>query len=227
MNPGVENELKIQLDRINAEIAFALKAAKRHSGETTLIAVSKTVDSDKIESAIVSGQTIFGENRVNEAKKKWPDLLNRFPNVELHLLGSLQSNKVRDAVKLFDVIQSVDRISIAEAIAKEVEKQAKQVKIFIQVNTGQEPQKGGVEFDELSALIGKCKQLGLNVVGLMCIPAALKDPDPDFRALAQAGRQFLLPNLSMGMSGDFKKAISCGSTHVRVGTAIFGSRAYK
>ena len=195
------------------------------AGRAHLVAVSKTVTGAAIEPVISAGQRIFGENRVQEAASKWPTLRLRYPKLELHLIGPLQSNKAAEAVSLFDVIQTVDRPKIAEALAKEMKKQGRALRCFVQVNIGSEPQKAGVEPDGLDDFLELCrKDYGLNVVGLMCIPPAESDPKPYFRAMAQMARRNGLQELSMGMSGDFEAAIAEGATYVRVGSAIFGGR---
>jgi pyridoxal phosphate enzyme (YggS family) len=190
----------------------------------TLIAVSKTFGADEIRPVIEAGQRDFGENRVQEAQAKWPALKRETPGLKLHLIGPLQSNKTRDAVALFDAIHSVDRPKIAEAIATEMVKQGRALELFVQVNTGDESQKAGVSLGEADRLVARCRELGLNVLGLMCIPPAEADPVPHFKMLAEIARRNGLAKLSMGMSGDFEKAIACGATHVRVGSAIFGAR---
>ena len=196
------------------------------AGRAHLVAVSKAFSGVAVEPVISAGQRIFGENRVQEATLKWPALRLRHPALELHLIGPLQSNKVAEAVSLFDVIQTVDRPKIAEALAKEMKKQGRALRCFVQVNIGHEPQKTGVDPDGLDVFLGQCSQgFGLNVVGLMCIPPAESDPKPYFRAMAQMARRNGLQELSMGMSGDFKAAIAEGATYVRVGSAIFGGRS--
>ena len=196
------------------------------AGRAHLVAVSKTVTGAAIEPVISAGQRIFGENRVQEAASKWPTLRLRYPKLELHLIGPLQSNKAAEAVSLFDVIQTVDRPKIAEALAKEMKKQGRALRCFVQVNIGSEPQKAGVDPGGLDDFLRRCrKSYGLDVVGLMCIPPAESDPKPYFRAMAQMARRNGLQELSMGMSGDFEAAIAEGATYVRVGSAIFGGRS--
>lgn len=195
------------------------------AGRAKLVAVSKTFGATEIEPILGAGQRIFGENRVQEAATKWPELRGRHVDVELHLIGPLQSNKAAEAVALFDVIQTVDRPKIAEALAKEMKKQARSLPCFVQVNIGQEPQKAGIAPADLDDFLGLClKGHGLNVVGLMCIPPAENDPRPYFKSLAQMAARNGLHELSMGMSGDFEAAIAEGATYVRVGSAIFGER---
>ena len=190
-----------------------------------LIAVSKTFFAPDIIPILDAGQRVFGENRVQEAKDKWPDLKAAYSGVELHLIGPLQSNKAADAVALFDVIQTVDRTKIAAALAKECQKQQRKLEFFIQVNTGREPQKAGVTPEDADSFIYNCiKTIGLNIVGLMCIPPAADDPRPHFRMLRELADRNTLHQLSMGMSSDFEIAIAEGATAVRVGSAIFGSR---
>jgi PLP dependent protein len=190
-----------------------------------LIAVSKTFDEAAIRPILEAGQRAFGENRVQEAAQKWPHLRKEYAGVELHLIGPLQSNKAAEAVALFDVIQTVDRPKIAEALARECKKQERHLQFYIQVNTGLEPQKAGVGPDEADAFIKTCRgELGLNIVGLMCIPPAEEDPRPHFKMLRQIAQRNGLSQLSMGMSSDFEIAIAEGATQVRVGSAIFGAR---
>jgi pyridoxal phosphate enzyme (YggS family) len=168
---------------------------------------------------------VFGENRVQEAKGKWPALKLRWPDIELHLIGPLQSNKAAEAVELFDAIHTVDRPKIAEALAREMRKQAKALKLFVQVNTGREPQKAGIDPDAADAFLAACRDVhGLAISGLMCIPPAEEDPKPHFDMLGAIARRNGIPLLSMGMSGDYAAAVACGATHVRVGSAIFGTR---
>ncbi len=189
----------------------------------TLVAVSKTFGAPEIVPVIEAGQFVFGENRVQEAKAKWPELKSRWPGIELHLVGPLQSNKAAEAVALFDCIHSIDRPKIAEAIAAEMKRQQRSVKLFIQINTGREPQKAGIDPDEADSFIASCA--ALPVIGLMCLPPAEVDPVPHFELLKSIAARNGLKGLSMGMSGDFEKAIAHGATHVRVGSAIFGTRA--
>jgi pyridoxal phosphate enzyme (YggS family) len=209
------------LDRITA----AARTAGRRPDEVTLIAVSKTFPAEEIEPVLAAGQLVFGENRVQEAKSKWPKLLTARPNVRLHLIGPLQSNKAADAVRLFDAIHTVDRPRIAEALAAEMKRQARKPQLFVQVNTGDEPQKAGISLSGADAFIAQCRNdHGLEIAGLMCIPPVIEDPATHFRLLADLARRNRLPFLSMGMSGDFEAAIAMGATHVRVGSAIFGHR---
>lgn len=203
----------------------AVSAAGRAPGAVTLIAVSKTFEGPEIVPVIEAGQRVFGENRVQEAKAKWPALKMRWPDVELHLIGPLQSNKAADAVQLFDAIHTVDRPKIAQAIAAEMRKQAKPVTLFVQVNTGREPQKAGIDPDQVDGFLKDCREVhGLEISGLMCIPPVGEDPGPHFELLRDIARRNGIGKLSMGMSGDYAAAIAAGATHVRVGSAIFGSR---
>jgi pyridoxal phosphate enzyme (YggS family) len=213
------------LAKVRAAIAAAEAAAARPSGSVGLVAVSKTKPVEEIRPVIAAGQRVFGENRVQEAQSKWPELKAETPDLELHLIGPLQSNKTADAVALFDVIQTVDREKIAREIAREIKKQGRAPGLFIQVNTGSEPQKAGVEPDEAAAFIDLCRnELGLEIRGLMCIPPFDENPGPHFALLAKIAREAELQDLSMGMSDDYETAIAFGATLVRVGSAIFGAR---
>ena len=209
---------------ILARIAAARKAAIAPAPATHLVAVSKTVPQEGIRQALAAGQRLFGENRVQEAQSKYPQLKAEFPDLELHLIGPLQSNKVKEAAALFDVIQSLDRIKLADALAAERDKSGRCPRLFLQINTGEEPQKAGVVPQEASALIDYVRKLDLPLDGLMCIPPADDDAAPHFAFLAKLARDHGLKNLSMGMSGDFELAVKFGATHVRVGTALFGAR---
>lgn len=210
---------------IRARIAAAAKAAGRAPDDIRLVAVSKTFDAAAVSAAIGCGQRVFGENRVQEAQAKYPALRAAHPDLELHLIGPLQTNKVREAVALFDVIQTVDRPKLASAIAAASAKTGRSVRCFIQVNTGAEPQKAGVLPDAADGFIAEVRQQHrLTVEGLMCIPPVEEDPARHFGLLRDIAKRNGLPSLSMGMSGDFETAIGCGATHVRVGSAIFGSR---
>ena len=212
------------LQEVRAKIAKACKIARRDPGEVTLVAVSKTHPAEAIEPLLVEGQRHFGENRVQEAQDKWPALRERYPDVTLHLVGQLQSNKAEDAVELFDVIHSLDRPSLVKALAKAFEKTGKRVPCFIQVDVGDEPQKGGCAVAELPALIAQAREAGIPLVGLMCLPPADIEPAPFFALLDKLARDHGLEGRSMGMSGDYETAILLGATHVRVGTALFGAR---
>ncbi len=213
-----------RLDAVRASIARAAGLAGRSPGEVTLIAVSKTHPAEAILPLLEAGQRAFGENRVQEAQAKWPELRERFPDVELHLVGQLQSNKAEEAVALFDCIHSVDRPSLADALGKAMEKLARRPRCFVQVNIGDEPQKGGCPVAELPALLDQCRAAGLPIEGLMCIPPADVEPAPYFALLAKLARRHGVTSLSMGMSADFETAVTIGATHVRVGTALFGER---
>lgn len=213
------------LAEIRSRIAGAALAWRRRPEEVTLVAVSKTHPAEAVEIALAAGQTVFGENRVQEAQGKFPALKARHPELELHLIGPLQSNKTKEAVALFDVIQSLDREKLAHALAAEIAKQNRRPALFVQVNTGEEPQKAGIAPRETDAFVALCRQqLKLNIAGLMCIPPAEENPAPHFALLREIARRNDIGALSMGMSGDFETAIQFGATHVRVGTAIFGSR---
>jgi len=213
------------LKKVLNGVVAAAQAAGRAPETVTLIAVSKTFDGPDIVPVIEAGQRVFGENRVQEAKAKWPALRMAWPDVELHLIGPLQSNKAAEAVQLFDAIHTIDRPKIAAAIAAEMRRQAKPLKLFVQVNTGREPQKAGIDPDQADAFLRECRDLhGIEISGLMCIPPAEEDPVPHFTLLAEIARRNGLSRLSMGMSGDYPAAIACGATHVRVGSAIFGGR---
>jgi len=212
------------LAAILARIALARKAAIRPAPATHLVAVSKTVSEAGIRAALAAGQRRFGENRVQEAAAKFPALKADYPDLELHLIGPLQTNKVKEAMTLFDVIQTLDRPKLADALAAERDRGAKCPRLFIQVNTGEEPQKAGVLPADLEALLAHARALKLPVEGLMCIPPVEDDAAPHFAFLLKRARELGLANISMGMSGDFELAIKFGATHVRVGTAIFGER---
>jgi len=211
------------LAAILARIDAARKAAVRPAPATHLIAVSKTVDEAGIRAALAAGQRRFGENRVQEAQAKFPALRQDYPDLELHLIGPLQTNKAKEAMALFDVIQSLDRIRLADALAAERDKGARVPRLFIQVNTGEEEQKAGVLPADLEALLAHARRLELPVEGLMCIPPVEDDAAPHFAFLLKRARDLGLSQLSMGMSGDFELAIKFGATHVRVGSAIFGA----
>lgn len=212
------------LAAIRQRIAAAQRAAGREDAAVTLVAVSKTHGADRVEALLRAGQRVFGENRVQEAQGKFPALKAAWPDLELHLIGPLQTNKAREAVALFDVIQSVDRRKLAEALAQEMAKQGRRLPVFVQVNTGEEEQKAGVAPQEADAFVAECRGLGLDVVGLMCIPPLDEEPSPHFALLAKIAARNGLRQVSMGMSGDFETAIRLGATHVRVGTALFGER---
>ena len=215
-----------RLAEVRSRIAIAESAAGRPAGSVKLIAVSKTFESEEILPVIQAGQRVFGENRVQEARGKWPTLRDGFPDLELHLIGPLQSNKVSDAVALFDAIHTVDRDKIAAGLAAEILKQGRSLRLFVQVNTGAEPQKAGVLAEDVDAFVGRCRDVHRLIVnGLMCIPPVDQAPAPHFALLAKIAQRLDLPSLSMGMSSDYEAAIAFGATHVRVGSAIFGSRS--
>jgi pyridoxal phosphate enzyme (YggS family) len=199
--------------------------AGRETGEVTLVAVSKTHPAEAIEPLLEAGQTVFGENRVQEAQRKWPQLRERWPAAELHLVGQLQSNKADDAMALFNCIHSLDRPSLVAALAKAMDKAGRRVPCFVQVDIGEEPQKGGCALPDLPALLAEARAADIPVIGLMCVPPLGIEPAPFFALLDKLARDNGLPGRSMGMSGDYETAIMLGATHVRVGTALFGERA--
>jgi len=210
---------------VRRDIAAACTKASRDPGAVTLVAITKTFAADVIEPVLAAGQRIFGENRVQEAKAKWPPLQERHGDVELHLVGPLQSNKAKEAVALFDCIHTLDRPSLCEALAKEIARQGKRPRLLVQVNTGAEPQKAGILPEAADDFIRRCRaDYGLAIEGLMCIPPLDEPPAPHFALLAKIAARNGLQLLSMGMSADFALAIEFGATHVRVGTAIFGAR---
>lgn len=214
-----------RLAAVRAEIDRACRDAGRAPGSVTLVAVSKTFGGEAIEPVIAAGQRVFGENRVQEAKAKWPGLQARYPGIELHLIGPLQSNKAREAVAMFDVIHSLDRPSLAEALAKEIARQGRTPRLLVEINTGGEPQKAGVLPEQADDFIRRCRdEFRLPIAGLMCLPPADEPPAPHFALTAKIARRNKLNLLSMGMSADFPIAIAMGATHVRIGTAIFGGR---
>ncbi|ACM28525.1 YggS family pyridoxal phosphate-dependent enzyme [Agrobacterium sp. SHOUNA12C] len=218
-------ELQERLNEVRSHIAVAERQAGRPGGAVQLVAVSKTFDADAIRPAISAGQRVFGENRVQESQGKWPALKAETPDIELHLIGPLQSNKAADAVALFDVIETVDREKIARALADEIKRQGKAIRLYVQVNTGLEPQKAGIAPDDTVAFVDLCRnELGLSIEGLMCIPPADENPGPHFGLLAKLARKAGVDKLSMGMSSDYEIAVAFGATSVRVGSAIFGAR---
>lgn len=221
----VTSPLPNALATVEQDIARACSHARRERASVTLVAVSKTFDAEAILPVIAAGQRVFGENRVQEAKAKWPELMSAHPGLALHLIGPLQSNKAKEAVALFDAIHSVDRPSICEALAKEIGRQQRTPQLFVQLNTGEEPQKAGIAPAEADAFIAACRdKYGLKISGLMCIPPVDDAPAPHFALTAKIAARNGLANLSMGMSADFAIAIQFGATHVRVGSAIFGAR---
>jgi pyridoxal phosphate enzyme (YggS family) len=214
-----------QLAEVRSRIAGAAKTAGRAAADVTLVAVSKTHGADRVRELLGAGQRVFGENRVQEAEEKFPPLKLEYPDLELHLIGPLQTNKVRNAVALFDVIQSVDRERLAAALAREMERAGKRPACFVQVNTGEEPQKAGVLPADLDAFVAACRDThGLPVVGLMCIPPVDEEPALHFALLAKMAARNGLARVSMGMSADYETAVRLGATHVRVGSALFGAR---
>lgn len=221
------NTSAAQLQTVQGNIAKAAADAGRDPSDVILVAVSKTFGADDIRPVLEAGQRIFGENRVQEAQAKWPELRAGFPDIELHLIGPLQSNKAKEAVALFDVIETVDREKIAAELAKEMRRQDRHPALFVQVNTGLEPQKAGIDPRETAAFVARCRDVhGLAIEGLMCIPPVDENPGPHFALLEKLAREAGVGKLSMGMSGDYETAIAFGATHVRVGSAIFGARDY-
>ena len=216
---------EVRLAAVRQAIAAAAKEVGRPADATTLIAVSKTFDAEQIEPVLQAGHTDFGENRVQEALGKWPDLKTKYPGTRVHLIGPLQSNKTKDAVALFDAIHSIDRPKIAKAIADEMARQNRPLALFIQVNTGEEPQKAGIMPGDAQAFVEQCrKDLGLQIQGLMCIPPVDEEPAVHFAFLAKLAEDCGVDGLSMGMSSDYETAVRFGASHVRVGSAIFGAR---
>ncbi len=220
MTAASPTQIAAHLAEVNARIDRAARAGGRTGADVTLIAVSKTFPAEVVERALAAGQRHFGENRVQEAQAKWPALKAKYPDVVLHLIGGLQTNKVKEALALFDVIHTVDRPRLAEAIARHDASRP----CFVQVNTGEEEQKGGVMPLETDAFVADCRRLGLDLRGLMCIPPADDPPAPHFALLRKFARRNGLAGLSMGMSGDYECAAEMGATHIRVGSAIFGAR---
>jgi PLP dependent protein len=220
-----ENDAVEGLRQVRESIRRSASDYDRDPASITLVAVSKTFPAEAIAPVLAAGQRVFGENYVQEAKAKWPRLRDHYPDVELHMIGPLQSNKAREAVELFDVIHTLDRPSLAESLAKEIARQGKKPRLLVQVNTGEEPQKGGVIPTEVNTFLEACRtKYGLTIEGLMCIPPAEDPPSPHFALLNTIAERHGLKFLSMGMSADFDAAIQLGATHVRVGSAIFGAR---
>ena len=218
-------DINARLGLVRQEVALAAEASGRKPAGVKLVAVTKTVPAPMIEEAIEAGQRVFGENRVQEARVKWPALKEQHAGIELHLIGPLQSNKVREAVALFDVIETLDRPKLARALAEEIARAGRRPRLFVQVNTGEEPQKAGVTPGETEAFVALCGDtFGLAIDGLMCIPPFDEEPAMHFALLAKLAERLGLDDLSMGMSGDFARAIQFGATSVRIGTAIFGER---
>ena len=223
-DPAAAIEVPARLRLVRQEIALAVEAAGRDPDSVKLVAVTKTVPAQVIEETIEAGQRCFGENRVQEADAKWAALKERHPGIELHLIGPLQSNKVREAVDLFDVIETVDRPKLARALAEGMARAGKHPRLFVQVNTGEEPQKAGVLPGEAESFVALCRDtFGLTVDGLMCIPPLDEEPAMHFALLAKLAERIGVKELSMGMSGDFARAVAFGATYVRIGTAIFGA----
>jgi len=221
----MEGVIAANLAAVKGRIAAAANAARRPEDEVALVAVSKTHPAEAVREALAAGQRVFGENRVQEAQAKYPALREAFPDLVLHLIGPLQTNKVRDAVALFDVIESVDRPRVAEALAREMKRTGRRLPCLIEVNIGEEPQKSGIMPAGADDFVADCRnRLGLPIVGLMCVPPLDREPSPYFALLREIARRTDLRLLSMGMSADFETAIRFGATHVRVGTAIFGAR---
>jgi hypothetical protein len=221
----MEGVIAANLVAVRDRIAVAARAADRTPESVTLVAVGKTHPAAIVRQALIAGHRVFGENRVQEAQAKYPELRDEFPDLALHLIGPLQTNKVRDAVALFDVIESIDRLRLAQALASEMERSGRRLPCLIEVNTGEEPQKAGIMPADADGFILECRErLDLPIIGLMCVPPLDEEPAPHFALLREIARRNDLPILSMGMSGDFEKAIRFGATHVRVGTAIFGTR---
>lgn len=221
------SDVRRRYEALVAAIAKAAASVGRPADTVTLVAVSKTHGEDAILPVIEAGQRVFGENKVQESQGKWPSLKQRFPDIELRLIGPLQSNKTADAVALFDVIETVDREKIAREIAKEMAKQGRAPRLYVQVNTGEEPQKAGIMPTEAVAFVERCRaEHGLSIEGLMCIPPAEENPGPHFALLRKLAGEAGVEKLSMGMSGDFETAVEMGATSVRVGSAIFGARDY-
>src|SRR5260221_1055059 len=228
MMSGATNVLETPLAKVRDQIARACAEARRDPASVTLVAISKTFGADAIEPIIAAGQRVFGENRVQEAKAKWPALLERTPDLELHMIGPLQSNKAKEVVALFHAIHSVDRPSLCEALAKEISSQGRRPLLFVEINTGAEAQKAGVLPQDADGFLKRCRDdHGLAIDGLMCIPPADEAPAPHFALTAKIAARNGLKRLSMGMSADYPIAIAMGATHVRVGSAIFGARDYR
>jgi len=220
-----ETDIQENLSGIRARIAAAAEEARRPADAVTLVAISKAFPAQTVRLALAAGHRVFGENRVQEADAKWPALKAEYPDARLHLVGTLQRNKAARAVGLFDVIETIDRARLARAVAAEIKAGGRDVTCLIQVNTGEEPQKGGVAPDDVDAFVAECRsEIGLPVTGLMCIPPADEEPALHFALLAEIARRNGLEHLSMGMSADFETAVRLGATHVRVGTGVFGER---
>lgn len=220
-DPGA---ISARYQKVLGEIRVAEASAGRAVGSVTLVAVSKTFGAEAIRPVLAAGQRVFGENRVQEAMAKWPALKAEYPHTELHLIGPLQTNKAREAVRLFDVIETLDRPKLAHALAAAIEKEGRTPRLLIEVNLGAEAQKSGIAPGEIGALLDLARALNLSVQGLMCIPPQEDEPMRYFEELERLGAKYRLEKLSMGMSADFRAAIAAGATHVRIGSAIFGAR---
>ena len=216
----------MSLDAIVKRLEAAERSANRDIGSTELIAVSKVQPNERVEAVLQEGHRIFGENRVQEAYDKWPQFKESYEGVKLHLIGPLQTNKARQAMQLFDVIHSLDRLKLAKTLARLAQDMGKCPDLFLQVNTGREPQKSGIMPEETEGFLSECASMDLSIKGLMCIPPTHEAAETHFKLMAELTREFALPQLSMGMSGDFETAVQHGATHVRVGSAIFGARVY-
>ena len=216
----------MSLDAIVKRLEAAERSANRDIGSTELIAVSKVQPNERVEAVLQEGHRIFGENRVQEAYDKWPQFKENYEGVKLHLIGPLQTNKARQAMQLFDVIHSLDRLKLAKTLARLAQDMGTCPDLFLQVNTGREPQKSGIMPEETRGFLSECASMDLSIKGLMCIPPTHEAAETHFKLMAELTREFALPQLSMGMSGDFETAVQHGATHVRVGSAIFGARVY-
>ena len=216
----------MSLDAIVKRLEAAERSANRDIGSTELIAVSKVQPNERVEAVLQEGHRIFGENRVQEAYDKWPQFKESYEGVKLHLIGPLQTNKARQAMQLFDVIHSLDRLKLAKTLARLAQDMGTCPDLFLQVNTGREPQKSGIMPEETRGFLSECASMDLSIKGLMCIPPTHEAAETHFKLMAELTREFALPQLSMGMSGDFETAVQHGATHVRVGSAIFGARVY-
>jgi PLP dependent protein len=226
--PVAAGDVRANLEAVRDSVRRAAEAAGRRSEEVTLVAVAKAQPVERIRAALAAGQRVFGENYVQEAREHWEGVRERYPDLELHLIGALQSNKAREAVALFDVIETVDRPKLARALAREMARQGRRPACYVEVNTGEEPQKAGVWPEDADAFVRLCRdELGLPVVGLMCIPPEDEEPSPHFALLREIARRNGIERLSMGMSADYEIAVQFSATHVRVGTAIFGPRPAK
>lgn len=225
MQPNSQSDAIERLRAVERNISVAIPSSGDENQQVTLVAVSKTFAAEDIQPILKAGHRVFGENRVQEAAGKWPLLRNQYENIQLHLIGPLQTNKTAAAVEMFDCIETLDRPKLAKSISAELQKTNKVISLFIQVNTGNEPQKAGISVEGLPAFLDFCQgELSLNISGLMCIPPRMEPPEKHFKLLAALANAHDLENLSMGMSADYQQAVKCGATHVRVGSAIFGAR---